>query len=263
MNIVVCVKQVPDTAEMRIDPVTNNLVRDGVTNIMNPYDQYALETTLELKDEMGAKVTVVTMGPPHAEAVLKDCLAVGADDAKLISDRAFGGADTLATSAAMANTIKHFGIPDLILCGRQAIDGDTAQVGPEIAEHLDLPQVTGALKVKVDGDEVIVDRDNEYTSQTLAMKMPCVVTVMRSKDLRFASIKGKLKARKTEVPVYTAADLQIPLDIIGKPGSPTQVMKSFTPKVTKVHGEIFTDEDPAEAVDKLVAKLVEDKIITK
>ncbi|MCD2434868.1 electron transfer flavoprotein subunit beta/FixA family protein [Acidaminococcus sp. NSJ-142] len=263
MNIVVCVKQVPDTAEMRIDPVTNNLVRDGVTNIMNPYDQYALETALELKDEMGAKVTVVTMGPPHAEAVLKDCLAVGADDAKLISDRAFGGADTLATSAAMANTIKHFGIPDLILCGRQAIDGDTAQVGPEIAEHLDLPQVTGALKVKVDGDEVIVDRDNEYTSQTLAMKMPCVVTVMRSKDLRFASIKGKLKARKTEVPVYTAADLQIPLDIIGKPGSPTQVMKSFTPKVTQVHGEIFTDEDPAEAVDKLVAKLVEDKIITK
>ena len=259
MNIVVCVKQVPDTAEMRIDPVTNNLVRDGVTNIMNPYDQYALETALELKDEMGAKVTVVTMGPPHAEAVLKDCLAVGADDAKLISDRAFGGADTLATSAAMANTIKHFGIPDLILCGRQAIDGDTAQVGPEIAEHLDLPQVTGALKVKVDGDEVIVDRDNEYTSQTLAMKMPCVVTVMRSKDLRFASIKGKLKARKTEVPVYTAADLQIPLDIIGKPGSPTQVMKSFTPKVTQVHGEIFTDEDPAEAVDKLVAK----KIITK
>ena len=248
---------------MIIDPVTNNLVRDGVTNIMNPYDQYALETALELKDEMGAKVTVVTMGPPHAEAVLKDCLAVGADDAKLISDRAFGGADTLATSAAMANTIKHFGIPDLILCGRQAIDGDTAQVGPEIAEHLDLPQVTGALKVKVDGDEVIVDRDNEYTSQTLAMKMPCVVTVMRSKDLRFASIKGKLKARKTEVPVYTAADLQIPLDIIGKPGSPTQVMKSFTPKVTQVHGEIFTDEDPAEAVDKLVAKLVEDKIITK
>ena len=263
MNIVVCVKQVPDTAEMRIDPVTNNLVRDGVTNIMNPYDQYALETALELKDEMGAKVTVVTMGPPHAEAVLKDCLAVGADDAKLISDRAFGGADTLATSAAMANNIKHFGIPDPIICGRKAIDGDTAQVGPEIAEHLDLPQVTGALKVKVDGDEVIVDRDNEYTSQTLAMKMPCVVTVMRSKDLRFASIKGKLKARKTEVPVYTAADLQIPLDIIGKPGSPTQVMKSFTPKVTQVHGEIFTDEDPAEAVDKLVAKLVEDKIITK
>ena len=181
MNIVVCVKQVPDTAEMRIDPVTNNLVRDGVTNIMNPYDQYALETALELKDEMGAKVTVVTMGPPHAEAVLKDCLAVGADDAKLISDRAFGGADTLATSAAMANTIKHFGIPDLILCGRQAIDGDTAQVGPEIAVHLDLPQVTGALKVKVDGDEVIVDRDNEYTSQTLAMKMPCVVTVCAAK----------------------------------------------------------------------------------
>ena len=164
---------------------------------------------------------------------------------------------------AITNAIKHFGIPDLILCGRQAIDGDTAQVGPEIAEHLDLPQVTAALKVKVDGDTVVVDRDNEKMSMTFTMKMPCVVTVMRSTDLRFASIRGKLKARKAEVPVYSAADLEIPLDIIGKKGSPTQVMKSFTPKVTQVHGEIFNDEDPEVAVDKLVNKLIEDKIITK
>jgi electron transfer flavoprotein beta subunit len=263
MNIVVCVKQVPDTAEMRIDPVTNNLVRDGVTNIMNPYDQYALETALELKDQLGAKVTVLTMGPPQASVVSKDCIAVGVDEADLISDRAFGGADTLATSAALANSIKHFGIPDLILCGRQAIDGDTAQVGPEIAEHLDLPQVTGALKVKVEGDEVIVDRDNENTSQTLSMKMPCVVTVMRAPELRFPSIKGKMKARRTQIPVFTAADLEIDPEIIGKKGSPTQVMKSFTPKVTQVHGEIYTDEDPAVAVDKLVSKLIADKIITK
>lgn len=263
MNIVVCVKQVPDTAEMRIDPVTNNLVRDGVTNIMNPYDQYALETALELKDQLGAKVTVLTMGPPQASVVSKDCVAVGVDEACLISDRAFGGADTLATSAALANSIKHLGIPDLILCGRQAIDGDTAQVGPEIAEHLDLPQVTGALKVKVEGDEVIVDRDNEYTSQTLAMKMPCVVTVMRAPELRFPSIKGKMKARRAQIPVYTAAALEIDPEIIGKKGSPTQVMKSFTPKVTQVHGEIYTDEDPAVAVDKLVNKLIADKIITK
>ena len=156
-----------------------------------------------------------------------------------------------------------FGIPDLILCGRQAIDGDTAQVGPEIAEHLDLPQVTAALKVQVKDDTVVVDRDNEQMSMTFTMKMPCVVTVMRSKDLRFASIRGKMKARKAEIPVYTAAALEIPLDIIGKAGSPTQVMKSFTPKVTQVHGEIFDDEDPAVAVDKLVNKLIEDKIITK
>lgn len=263
MNIVVCVKQVPDTAEMRIDPVTNNLIRDGVTNIMNPYDQYALETALELKDSMGAKVTVYTMGPPQASVISKDAIAVGADEALLISDRAFGGADTLATSAAMAGAIKHFGMPDLILCGRQAIDGDTAQVGPEIAEHLGLPQITGALSVKVEGDKVIADRDNEFTSQTLACKMPAVVTVMRSPDLRFASIKGKMKARKAEIPMYTAADLEIPLDIIGKAGSPTNVFKSFTPTVTKVEGQVYTDEDPAVAVDKLVAKLVEDKIITR
>ena len=263
MNIVVCVKQVPDTAEMRIDPVTNNLIRDGVTNIMNPYDQYALEAALELKESTGAKVTVFTMGPPQAEVVLKDAVAVGVDEVKLISDRAFGGADTLATSQAMANAIKHFGIPDLILCGRQAIDGDTAQVGPEIAEHLDLPQITAALKIQIQGDEVIVDKENEYTSQTVAAKMPAVVTVMRSPDLRFASIKGKLKARKTQVPVYTAADLEIPLDIIGKAGSPTQVMKSFTPTVKKVEGVVYDDEDPEVAVDKLVKKLIEDKIITR
>ena len=263
MNIVVCVKQVPDTAEMRIDPVTNNLIRDGVTNIMNPYDQYALEAALELKESMGAKVTVFTMGPPQAEVVLKDAVAVGVDEVKLISDRAFGGADTLATSQAMANAIKHFGIPDLILCGRQAIDGDTAQVGPEIAEHLDLPQITAALKIQIKGDEVVVDKENEYTSQTVAAKMPAVVTVMRSPDLRFASIKGKLKARKTQVPVYSAADLEIPTDIIGKAGSPTQVMKSFTPTVKKVEGVVYDDEDPEVAVDKLVKKLIEDKIITR
>ena len=263
MNIVVCVKQVPDTAEMRIDPVTNNLIRDGVTNIMNPYDQYALEAALELKESTGAKVTVFTMGPPQAEVVLKDAIAVGVDDVKLISDRAFGGADTLATSQAMANAIKHFGMPDLILCGRQAIDGDTAQVGPEIAEHLDLPQITAALKIQIKDDEVIVDKENEYTSQTVAAKMPAVVTVMRSPDLRFASIKGKMKARKTQVPVYSAADLEIPTDIIGKAGSPTQVMKSFTPTVKKVEGVVYDDEDPEIAVDKLVKKLIEDKIITR
>lgn len=264
MNIIVCVKQVPDTAEMRIDPVTNTVVRDGVTNIMNPYDQYALETALELKDELGAHVTVVSMGTKAAEAVLKDCLAVGADEAKLVSDRALAGSDTLATSIALAAAIKHFGIPDLILCGRQAIDGDTAQVGPEIAEHLGLPQVTAALKVKVDGDKVVVDRDNEKMSMTFTMKMPCVVTVMRSKDLRFASIKGKLKARKAEIPSYSAADLEIDTTTVGLKASPTHVMKSFTPKVSVVSDRfIVNDEDPEVAVDKLVNKLIEDKIITK
>lgn len=263
MNIFVCVKQVPDTAEMRIDPVTNNLIRDGVTNIMNPYDQYALETALELKEATGAKVTVLTMGPPQADVISREALAVGADEAYLISDRAFGGADTLATSAAMAGAIRFLGVPDLILCGRQAIDGDTAQVGPEIAEHLDLPQITGALKVEIKDGEVIADRDNETTSQTLACAMPAVVTVMRSPDLRFASIKGKMKARKAEVPMLSAEAIHVDLETIGKKGSPTQVMKSFTPTVTKIDGMVYTDEDPAAAVDKLVAKLIEDKILTR
>ena len=180
MNIFVCVKQVPDTAEMKIDPVTNNLVRDGVTNIMNPYDQYALETALEIKDSMGAKVTVITMGPPHAESVLKDCLAVGADEAILVSDRAFGGADTLATSAALAETIRHLGIPDLIMCGRQAIDGDTAQVGPEIAAHMGLAQVTYAAEVSVEGDDIIVKRESDKGYDMISVQKPAIVTVVKT-----------------------------------------------------------------------------------
>ena len=151
----------------------------------------------------------------------------------------------------------------MILCGRQAIDGDTAQVGPEIAEHLDLPQITAALKVEVKDNEVIVDRDNEMTSQTLSCKLPAMVTVMRNRDLRFASIKGKLHAKKAQIPHLSAADIEVPLDTIGKLGSPTNVLKSFTPKVTKVEGVVFTDEDPAVAVDKLVNKLIEDKILTR
>ncbi|SRR5574344_1110716 len=263
LKIVVCIKQVPDTAEMRIDPVTNTLVRDGVKTIMNPYDSYALETALQLKETIGAHITVYAMGLPAAEVVLRDALAVGADEVKLITDRPFGGGDTLATSAGLAAAIKHDGIPDLILCGRQAIDGDTAQVGPEIAEHLDIPQITAALKVQVKDGEVIVDRDNEMTSQTLSCKLPAMVTVMRNRDLRFPTIKGKMMSRKATVPHLSAADIEVPLDTIGKLGSPTTVFRSFTPKVTKVEGVVFTDEDPAVAVDKLVNKLVEDKILTR
>ncbi len=264
MNIVVCIKQVPDTAEIKIDPVTNTVIRDGVPSIMNPFDKYALETALLVKDANGAKVTVITMGPPQATDILKEALAMGADEAALISDRALAGSDTLATSHALAAAVKHTGEFDLVLCGKQAIDGDTAQVGPEMAEHLHIPQVTGALKVTVEGDKVLVERENENSSQTVEAVLPALVTVTRSeKEPRFASIKGKMKARKAQIPTWSAADMNLDVNIIGLNGSPTKVAKVFTPPVPEVHSEIITEEDPQVAVDKLVEKLVQAQIIAK
>lgn len=264
MNIIVCVKQVPDTAEIRIDPVTNTLIRDGVQSIMNPYDKYALEAALEMKDSLGAKVTVLTMGPPQAADILKDAIAMGADDVALISDRAFAGSDTLATSHAMVAAVKHVGDFDLILCGKQAIDGDTAQVGPEMAEHLNLPQITGATKLRIEDNMVLVDRDNETTEQTIAVPLPALVTVARSeKEPRFASIKGKMKARKMAIPTWSAADMNLDVNIIGLNGSPTKVATVFTPPVPEITSEIFHEEDPQVAVDKLVEKLLEAKIIAR
>ena len=240
MNIVVCLKQVPDTSEVKLNPETNTLIRDGVQNIMNPFDRQALETALILKDANGAKVTVVSMGPPQAEEILKEAISMGADEAVLVSDRA------------------------LVLCGKQAVDGDTAQVGPEMAEHLGFPQATGALKVSVDGNKVLVDRENESSSQTLAVEMPALVTVTRAeKEPRFASIKGKMKARKAVIPVKTAAELGIDTTMIGLSGSPTKVKKVFTPPVPEVNSEIINEEDTDKAVDMLIEKLVQANIITR
>ena len=264
MNIVVCIKQVPDTAEVKINPETNTLIRDGVENIMNPFDRQALETALILKDTSGAKVTVVSMGPPQATDILKEAIAMGADDAVLISDRALAGSDTLATSVALAAAVRKVGECDLVLCGKQAIDGDTAQVGPEMAEHLGIPQVTGALKVALGADgRLLVERENESSCQTLAVTLPAVVTVTKSeKEPRFASIKGKMKARKAEIPVMGAAELEIDPKVIGLSGSPTKVLNIFTPSVPQIESEIINEEDTDKAVDMLIEKLVQAKIIT-
>ncbi|MDF2634543.1 MAG: Electron transfer flavoprotein alpha/beta-subunit, partial [Pelosinus sp.] len=161
MEVLVCIKQVPDTAEVKIDPVTNTLIRQGVPSIVNPFDKNALEAALQLKDKHGGKVTVISMGPPQAKDALKECLAMGADRAILVSDRAFGGSDTLATSYTLAAAIRKIGTYDIIFCGKQAIDGDTAQVGPEIAEHLEIAQITYVAKIEVDGDTVSVEREYE------------------------------------------------------------------------------------------------------
>ncbi len=264
MNIIVCLKQVPDTEAVKLNPETNTLVRDGVENIMNPFDRQALEAALMLKDKEGAKVTVLTMGLPQATDILKEAIAMGADEGILLSDRALAGSDTLATSMALAAAVKHIGDYDLVMCGKQAVDGDTAQVGPEMAEHLGIPQITGALKIDYADGKFVVVRENESSVQTLACAAPLLVTVTRAeKEPRFASIKGKMKARKAAIPTLTVADLAIDAKLVGLSGSPTKVKKVFTPEVPVVKSEIINEEDIDKAVDMLFDKLVEAKIITR
>ena len=262
MNIVVCVKQVPDTAEVRIDPVTNTLVRQGVPSIMNPFDKQALETALTLKDANGGKVVVLSMGPAQATDVLKEAVAMGADEAVLLSDRAFAGADTLATSYTLAKAIEKLAPVDLVLCGKQAIDGDTAQVGPEIAAHLGWAQVTYAVAVKKEAEIIRVEREYEDSCQVIAGRLPLVVTVTRSaKEPRFASIKGKLRANRLAIPTWTADELAVDTDKIGLDGSPTQVSRIFSPVLPQAKGEIFAGVAADAAAQSLVARLMAAKII--
>lgn len=262
MNIIVCLKQVPDTEKVKLNPETNTLIRDGVENIMNPYDEEALETALILKDNCGAYVTVVSMGPPQAKDMLKQALALGADEAVLLSDRAVAGSDTFATSVALTGLVKSLGDYDLILCGRLAVDGSTAQVGPELAEHLGIPQVTGALKVEFADGKFIIHRENETTAQVISAPGPLLVTMTRAeKELRFASIKGKMRARKAQIPVKSAAELGIDPSTVGLAASPTQVLKIFTPQVPQVDSQIIKEEDPDKAVDELLVKLISAHII--
>jgi electron transfer flavoprotein beta subunit len=260
MEIIVCVKQVPDTTEVKIDPATNTLMREGVPSIVNPFDKNALEEALCLREKHGGKVTVITMGPPQAKDALKECLAMGADEAFLISDRAFSGADTLATSYTLAEAIKKIGKIDMIICGKQAIDGDTAQVGPEIAEYLDIAQVTYASKVEVDGDKVRVLREHEEGYEVIETKLPVLLTIVKANDPRLPTVKGTLKANRKEIPVISADDLPLNISKIGLIGSPTQVRKIFTPK-QRVQGEIINMENGKEAAAVLTQKLLDAKII--
>ncbi len=261
MEMVVCVKQVPDTTEVKIDPVTNTLVRQGVPSIVNPFDKNALEAALQLKEKNGGKITVVSMGPPQAKDALKECLAMGADEAYLVSDRAFGGADTLATSYTLAAALNKIGKFDLILCGKQAIDGDTAQVGPEMAEHLGIPHITCCSKFEVTGDVMRVEREHEEGYEVIVGKMPLLVTVVKSaNEPRFATVRGTMKANRKEIPVLTLADLEVDEKRIGLKGSPTQVKKIFTPP-SRSGGEMIQAEDAREAISILIQKLSDAKII--
>ncbi|MBR4198864.1 MAG: electron transfer flavoprotein subunit beta/FixA family protein [Bacteroidales bacterium] len=260
MKIVVCIKQVPDTTEVKINPQTGTLIREGVPSIMNPDDKGGLEFALQLKEQYGAHVTVITMGLPQADAILREALAMGVDRAILLTDRKLGGADTLATSSALAGALRTMDY-DLIITGRQAIDGDTAQVGPQIAEHLDLPQVSYLEHLEYDGNKTFtIRKQTEEGYQVLQMDAPCLVTVLASAvKPRYMSVSGIVDAYSREVEVWNADKIDVPEERIGKAGSPTSVFKSF-PKSLKPAGETF-EVSPEEAVELIVNKLKEKHII--
>ena len=255
MNIVVCVKQVPDTTAVKIDPKTGTLIRDGVPSIINPEDKHALEAALQLKDNNGAHVTVISMGPPQAKAALREALCMGADEAILLTDRAFGGADTLATSKALAGAIKGLEY-DIIFAGRQAIDGDTAQVGPEIAEHLNVPQVTYVQDVKVEEDGLIINRALEDGYELIKVQAPVLLTAIEELNHpRYMNVQYIFDTVDKEVKILTADDIEISKDELGLKGSPTKVKKSMT-KEAKGAGEIVKESAP-EAVAYVLGKLKE------
>ena len=264
MKIVVCAKQVPDTTEVKLDPETNTLIRDGVPSIINPDDKAGIEAALQLKEKVGGTVTVISMGPPQADAALREALAMGCDEAILVTDRAFGGADTWATSSTIAAALKKIDY-DIIITGRQAIDGDTAQVGPQIAEHLGIPQVSYAEEI-VDAAEgkVVVKRQFEDRYHVIEVKTPCLITALAELATpRYMTVHGIFDAyREKEVKVWTLEELKDTVDManIGLKGSPTNVKQSFT-KQAKGKGLYYKDLSAEEAVETIVAKLEERHII--
>jgi len=255
MKIIVCVKQVPDAKDVRLDPETNTLAREGVESIMNPYDQHALEAAVALKEAVGGQVTVMTMGPPQAEEVLRQAISCGADDTILISDRSFAGADTWATSYTLAKAVEKNGNFDLIICGKQAIDGDTAQVGPGLAVRLNIPYATCIQKIRsCDESSIVVERMMDDGYDVLEAPYPLLITVVKDiNQPRVPSLKGKMKAKKAEIIVYSAKDIGADPACIGLPGSPTQVVKVFPPEPRGEQAMLTGSVD--EQVEQLVEKL--------
>lgn len=260
MKIVVCIKQVPDTNEVKLDPKTGTLIRDGIPSIINPDDKSGLEAALRLKDAMGAHITVITMGPPQADLALREALAMGVDRAILLTDRAFAGADTWATSSALAGALKNID-HDLIIAGRQAIDGDTAQVGPQIAEHLQIPSVSYVEELQAIDGGIIVKRAFEDGYHRIQVKFPCLITTLKElNEPRYMRVSGIYDAFRTaEVEIWNVGNITVDASNLGLKGSPTKVKKSFT-KGAKSAGKVF-QVDHKEAAQIIVEKLKEKFIL--
>ncbi|MGB2705992.1 MAG: electron transfer flavoprotein subunit beta/FixA family protein [Candidatus Omnitrophota bacterium] len=255
MNIIVCIKQVPNTTQVRINPETNTLIREGVECIINPFDMYAIEEGIRLKEKLGGKVTVISMGPPQAEEALREAISLGCDEAVLLTDRAFAGSDTWATSYVLSQAIRKMGGYNIIICGKQASDGDTAQVGPGISTHLNIPQVTYVKKIEsIEEKKARVERMTEEGFEIIETPTPCLLTVVKEiNEPRLPSLKGKMRARKAEIKKLTAEDLNCDFDKIGLDGSPTRVVRIFTPPPRK--GGVILKGEVSEIAEKLASEL--------
>ncbi|MCX7748985.1 MAG: electron transfer flavoprotein subunit beta/FixA family protein [Clostridia bacterium] len=262
MNIIVCVKQVPATNEVKINKETNTIIREGVEASINPFDTYAIEEGLRIKDRMGGKVTVLSMGIPSVADLLKETIGLGVEDAILLSDRAFAGADSLATSYALSMGVRKIANYDLIICGKQATDGDTAQVGPSLAEKLGLPHTTYVRKIEEIREGYIrCQRLTEDGYEVIEMPLPAVITVVKEiNEPRLPSIKGMMRAKKATVTVWTADDIGADKSLCGLKGSPTQVVKTFVP-VHDIASEMI-DGTPSEQAKKLADKLLSMQFMT-
>jgi electron transfer flavoprotein beta subunit len=258
MNSIVCIKQVPDTTEIKIDPQTNTLIREGVESIINPFDLYAIEEAVQLKEKFGGKVTALSMGPPQVEKALRDAVALGVDEIILLSDRKFAGADSWATSHTLSSAIKKLGDFDLIFFGQQAIDGDTGQVGPGVAAFLNLPQVCFVKNIaEISEEKVVVHRLMEEGYDVVEVALPAVLSVVKDLNTpRLPSLRGKRTAKKAELSVWNAENLGLDEKETGLNGSPTQVVKIFSPKLDK-EVEKLEDLTPQQAADKIFDRLKE------
>ncbi len=261
MKIIVCIKQVPATTKVKINPETNTLIRQGVESMINPYDAYAIEEGVRIRERIGGSVTALTMGPPQAQDALREAVSLGADDALLLSDRAFAGSDTWATSYTLAQGIKKIGDYDLIICGKQAIDGDTAQVGPGIAEFLDIPFVAYIRKIEdIKSDYLRVERLMDYGYEVIETGLPTLITVVKEiNEPRLPSLRGKMKAKKVNIPAWDAAALDAAEDKVGLNASPTKVVKIFTPP-PRGDGRMLSGSVDAIA-DELVQCLRSDRVV--
>ena len=266
MHAIVCIKQVPDTTDVKVNPETGTLIREGVPSIVNPFDTYAIEEALRLREKFGGKVTVISMGPPQAKEALKEAIAMGADEAILLSDRAFAGSDTWATAYTLANAIRKIGDFDVILCGKQAIDGDTGQVGPGIARQLDIEQLTYVFKIQeidFQARRVKVERLLEEGREVVETRLPALLTVVKDiNQPRYPTIMGIRRATRAEIPVWTAADLpDAKPELLGLKGSPTQVVRVFNPPPRSGQIVMIEGETPQEQAAKLADLLLKEKVI--
>ena len=265
MRIIVPIKQVPETSAVRMDEATGTMIREGVEAIVNPLDLYAIEAALRLREGHGGQVTAVSMGPPKAASALREAIAMGADDAVLLTDKAFAGSDTWATSCVLAAAIRRLGVPDMVLCGERATDGDTGQVGPGIAAWLDLPVATYVGRIeRIDGGVCRVHRLVEEGYEVLDVQLPAVLTVVKEVAApRLPTLRGKQRARRQEVPAWGKGDLDVEESKLGLTGSPTRVVRIFRPTVAR-QGEVARPTDEAsleKAADRLVEFLRERQLL--